>query len=95
VIYVGDINMDGSIGLGTIVFRDPYSLTRIEVQQRLSVKNTTNGVLLIGANPSRSDYYPDIFRLAMTNDGYLDIIEVCDTRVCNRVDSANGRFQIM
>jgi phage shock protein PspC (stress-responsive transcriptional regulator) len=95
VIYVGDIRMDGSFGLGSIVFRDPYSRTMIEVQQNLAIKNIEHDVLVIGSNPSRSDYYPDIFRLAMTSAGYLDIVEVCDSRECNHVDSANGRFQIM
>jgi phage shock protein PspC (stress-responsive transcriptional regulator) len=96
VTYQGYVEMAGARGALSVVFRDPESLSEIEVHQNLSVQYGGYGMFLVGSEPSRVDYSPDMFRLVRDSNGYLAIIEACDALWgCHPVNDAYGDLQLV
>jgi phage shock protein PspC (stress-responsive transcriptional regulator) len=60
VTFQGDIEMYVQHGAASVIFQDPQTLGEITVHQRLSLEREDQELFLVGSEPSRASYVPDM-----------------------------------
>jgi hypothetical protein len=85
-VYQGVLRMNGYRGTFRVRFFSP-SLGKTEVvDQEMRLKSSSQGLILLGYNPSSATYIPDNFIFAVDPDGTL-IAHTCDyLKRCSPVD---------
>lgn len=85
-VYQGVLKMNGYRGKLRVRFFSPDSRRTEVVDQEMRLKSSSQGLILLGYNPSSPTYIPDNFIFAVDPDGTL-IAHTCDyLKRCSPVD---------
>ena len=85
-VYQGVLKMNGYRGTFRVRFFSPNLGKTEVVDQEMRLKSSSQGLILLGYNPSSATYIPDNFIFAVDPDGTL-IAHTCDyLKRCSPVD---------